>query len=207
MYKTLLQAFILVIFFSAQLQAIPGPHGPHRIRVHSIKKVKACANVITATGGIGSIGSEYTGTADITYERFLDRKGFFSISMPVMMYSGFSDIGEVHDGDVRTWTHGLYVVPSALYHPFGNGRVADLGVGLGLAVGSFNRKEDMYAWGRTIETIYHKSFSALLAEVNLDFHTSHYTTFGLHISGGPMLSTGLAKGGFVQAGIRIGGRF
>jgi hypothetical protein len=148
-----------------------------------------------------SVGAEYT--------RFIDTGGRFSASLAFhRLWAGTLTEGRFNTDESRTSIQSSLFVPGALYHPFGNKKYIDIGIGAAIPIGTFNR-EDVIFRGSHFEYKPRRYYllAAFLLQANVTLHTQGHFMLSIYASFGPMLSGGDTKGGFGQAGLKIGTRF
>lgn len=191
----------------------PHPHRPragrlHRIRVHSKKVFRNDPNVFSLNQGIGVFDGEAAIGIGVEYERFIDSKHSFSVSIPLTYYAaGSFASGGSQDYIVRM--SGIYTAPGIRYHPLSPNQKADIGIGLAFGVGSYVRDisySTSYS-GRNREADYSGTFTALLGQFNVNFRSARHFMLGLHFSGGPMFPSGRDVAMLVQAGVKFGWGF
>ena len=176
-------------------------------------------NVLTLDGGLGAI-SFFAGSLSIQYERFITQDNRLSANVSLTRYYGgtLSLGGELSPGDPpRSKTTGWYAAPGVRYHPLGNNRRADLGLGGAIAVGTAHRR-DMYRPDRITGFITGTDdhlFAAVLLQTNVNFHAHNGFVFGLFANVGYTLAdTSPTVPGadnpvttYFQFGIKMGGRW
>ena len=174
-------------------------------------------SVLTAHVGAGGIGGYVNAGAGLEYELFT-RDGHLSLALPFdVYYGGTVTMGSEYFGDpTRTNLSGYYITPNVKYHPMGNEHRADLGIGLGIALGNEHRKDERQptAFIRQNSTAQETLCMALLeTSVNLQGH-SHFL-IGFFLNGGYMLSHTKSTipasaddaDWTIQIGFKMGGRF
>src|SRR5690606_32656580 len=94
---------------------------------------RAYPNVITLNAPHLVLLQSLTGIAcGLEYERFLDPRGYWSLHLPAYLTTKVSsDIyGGIRRGDVFEEGKAQYAAPGVLFHPLGNKRRADIGLGI-----------------------------------------------------------------------------
>lgn len=181
----------------------PTMHRPHERRI----RVRIGApNVLTVGAGLGGLGGEICGTVRLEYERFINREGTFSVTLPLTRYGG-GTFGEWHEGQTVIKLSGFFASPGFYYHPFGNKVPADFSIGLCIPLG-FGETAITHVDGTINPTVkYHDSFNGILARMNIVFYPGPNGAMGLFAEVGPLFNSINHKSLFGQVGIRIGGRF
>ena len=164
-------------------------------------------NVLTAGFGMGVITRYFGAGAGVEYERFMDRDGLLSLCLPIVAYQGGElATGEFGYGDTRRGTTGYFLAPGLRLHPMGNRRRADLGLGAAIAFGRHGITDrHMDDKGIISERSEEAPLSAILVQAILNLRFRNGFVLGWHMSGGPLLSVGIAEGAMFQMGVRIGG--
>ena len=134
------------------------------------------------------------------YERFLDRRGHFSLSAAI-------NTGILFGKNVGTNVHGddLFFAAGARFHVDGNAQKLDFSFGLQAVKGKLSTHEGRYNND--------ERFIAMLLQSDVDLHASKHGVLGMHLAFGPYFgdvtkSDVATNGGvMIQLGLKIGGRF
>lgn len=156
--------------------------------------------LLTPNGGI-SFG--------LDYERYLTRNGAVSLGAGgrvlmgleltnSMVFVGFGPLGQRVAGGI--------VSLGGAYHPLGNRRRLDPGLGAGLIVGRVRTREENGA-GAPFYLVQHQMLTVPLAACSLNVNTRGSFVYGLRLRGGPVLNRGRGGEGMLEAGLRIGTQF
>lgn len=174
-------------------------------------------NVLTLNGSIGGVGGFPAVSLALQYERFLTHDGNLSaVLSAARYYGGTLSFGSFESGDpARSKTSGYYAAPGVLYHFLGNTRRVDLAAGAAWAIGAAQRRDQYHRGGRLEKSTDDALFSALLAQMNIDFHAANGAVFGIFVHGGLITNdthptvpeADESKSGFFQLGIKLGGRW
>lgn len=166
-------------------------------------------NLIGGSIDFSIFGGYAGGAVGLFYERFLNKEGTLSLGIAVKGYNaGTLTLSGYRTGQIETNVSGFYAEPGIFFHPEGNKQHTDLSFGIVADAGTIIRTDRTAGSSSSTDLIKtHDNFTALLARVNIDIHTSSAFVFGAHGSIGPILSAGKTGGLMVQLGITLGGRF
>ena len=177
--------------------------------------IREDANIITGSVMLGGIGLGYA--FGLEYERMFGSAGRFSFALPLAFSSSNDAFMTVADvGDRYHYCKVLYMAPGLRYHPAGSYHKADFSLGVQLALGQLNVKEELITGISTPTTNYSSLFVAPMAALNLHLTAQDGFVFGWYVAAGPVVagSFGLTYNGksnnsqgFFQIGLKLGGRF
>jgi hypothetical protein len=140
-------------------------------------------------------------SAGLEYERFMNQRGRFSISVPAYVFIAKSLYKSGYGPELK----GYYAAPALMFHPLGNTNFVDYSFGPAIAIGNLELTE--YDIRDQITRYDRQNFLAVLIKGNLTIHTTGHFIFAVHVSAGSMLGNTLVESLLVQFGIRIGVRF
>lgn len=173
---------------------------------------------VTGFIGLGAV-NEIALSGGLEYQYFPTAERRFSFVLPVAAYAGGTiTFGEFDGGETRSKVYGVYIVPGVRYHPFGNARRADLGLGAGLILGIDHRRDmHMSDYGYQITRAEGNHFlGGLQGQISADFHArNHPTVFGLFVSAGYLPAhsesyfpqMGATTGTYFLFGLRVSGQW
>jgi hypothetical protein len=199
-------------------------HGQHRrphlrrdrhqreVRVKSKYRNEGQANKFTVNAPSMFFVIDCVGMAvGMEYERFLDKEGLISLSLPVYAFRGSTfDPGSWRRGDILSRINGVYAAPAFMFHPLGNKHRVDISAGPAFLMGSINRDDrEIDVSSFDPEKTYSRTdgLSALMGEFNMTVNTNGPFVFATHLGIGGILNPSPTQGAIVNFGIKLGARF
>lgn len=163
----------LLLFWFFSLQVFAQTEKERRERIKHAKREKYqfpkrqnSAVVLLSVGGLGGYAAVAPG---LEYERFLTKKNKLSVMVQAAVFvNGTFTLG-YRTGDVSVQTTGFYIVQGVRYHPFGNQRRLDLGIGGSFAIGNSNQHITLHGnTGHPLSPPYsdRKTLSAVLGQLS-----------------------------------------
>jgi hypothetical protein len=158
---------------------------------------RSYANVITLNFPTYQDIGHYPGiSVGLEYERFLDAKSRFSVSLSIeRAWAGTNSRGKLSPGEVRANIQSWYFTPGAFYHPAENNKGFDLALGASFPLGSVKRDDTYYyPTPGSYKPPSTDMLAAALAEVNFSVHSPDHFVFTTSIAAGPLISAGETRG-------------
>lgn len=145
----------------------------------------------------------------IEYERYIDKKGYFSVFLPFYPKRAISQYfgrwGGVHYGEILDWGSAIYFGPGLSFHPLRNIHRVDISIGLQYTVGTFESQTEDYSGLIISSTSF--SISTLSTILNINFHSKGHFMTGVYCNYGMSLVKGRTNPALFEIGFKIGARF
>lgn len=152
--------------------------------------------------------NKYAGAAiGVDYERYLLRSGMLSIDAGArLLNAGTVTIYGGKTGSRRHNEKGYAFSGAAIFHPLGNRRRVDPGIGGGLLAGNM-RITDRVLNTPAATQVRELPLTVLFGQIGMNVNNPGAFSFGVELRGGPILSGARSGAAYVEFGLKIGTQF